>query len=115
MAGIIGEANTAVGTPASLSSLIASRRRAGEEARGSILRLSLWSIEVIDRATLTSPSLASSLRMSRSRMISADLVVIITGWRVSSITSRMPRVSLCLRSAGWYGSVLVPMAMGLTL
>ena len=34
-------------------------------------------------------------------MMSADLVVIITGCRVSSMTSRMPRVSLCSRSAGW--------------
>ena len=94
---------------------MASRRRAGDEARGSILRLSLWSIEVIERATFTRPSFPNSVNMSRSRMMSADFVVIITGWRVSSMTSRMPRVSLCLRSAGWYGSVLVPMAMGLTL
>jgi hypothetical protein len=101
IAGIMGEAKIAVGTPASLSLRIASSRRAGEEARGSILRLSLWSMEVTEIATFTRFYMASSVRMSRSRRISADFVVIITGCRVSSMTSRMPRVSMCLRSAGW--------------
>ena len=37
-AGIIGELNTPTGTPASVSVRIAASRRAGEVARGSIVR-----------------------------------------------------------------------------
>ena len=100
IAGIIGAAMMPVGTPAADSSRIASSRFSGVEARGSILRLRMWSMLVTDSATCTSPSLASSVRISRSRTTSADLVTIVTGCLVSSITSRMPRVSLCVRSAG---------------
>ena len=50
-------------------------------------------------------------RMSRSRSTNADLVTMPTGWPARSSTSRMPRMILKRRSIGWYGSVLVPIAM----
>ena len=48
-----------------------------------------------------------------SRWISAALVTIVTGWLNSRSTSRIERVMPSRRSAGWYGSVLLPSAIGL--
>ena len=51
-----------------------------------------------------------------SRVMSALFVMITTrSPGCSASTSRMPRVTLKCRSAGWYGSVAVPMTIGLAL
>ena len=101
MAGMIGATMTATGTPAALSSLMASSLRDGVAARGSILRAILRSSVVTEIATLTRPRLAMRARMSRSRVTRADLVTMPTGWLVRSSTSSTARVILCSRSIGW--------------
>ena len=87
MAGTIGATMTATGTPAALSALMASRRRGGVAALGSILRAIARSSVVTEMATLASPRLAIRARISMSRMTSADLVTMPTGWPVRSSTS----------------------------
>ena len=111
IAGMTGATITEVGTPARESCRNASRRRPGVAARGSMVRASLGSSVVTEIATLTRLRSASRARMSRSRRIIADLVTMPTGWPARSSTSRMPRITWYLRSIGWYGSVLVPIAM----
>ena len=56
MAGTMGAVMTATGTPASLSALMASSRRGGVAARGSILRATRRSSVVTEIATLTRPA-----------------------------------------------------------
>ena len=65
---------TAVGILASASRWIASSRRPGLLARGSIFRARTGSSVVTDNATLTRPFSAMGARRSRSRKTSADLV-----------------------------------------
>ena len=55
---------------------------------------------------------AASASRSRSRSTSADLVRIENGLRASESTSTIPRVSRYFPSHRWYGSVLVPIAIG---
>jgi hypothetical protein len=111
-AGISGATITAVGMPAAASSRIAESRRWGDGARGSSARASAGSRVVIDTATWTRPSRAIPASRSRSRRISADLVTMVSGWRVSASTSRMPRVTRNRRSTGCQASVLMPSATG---
>jgi hypothetical protein len=87
--------------PAAASAAIASRRRSGVAARGSMRRASPRSSVVTDTATMASRSRAISARMSISRVTRADLVTIVTGWRNSRRTSRIDRVMPSRRSAGW--------------
>ena len=49
---------------------------------------------------------------SMSRSTIADLVTIVNGCSHAASTSRTERVTFHSRSIGWYGSVLVPSAMG---
>ncbi len=106
-----GATITDVGTPAADSCRNASSRRAGVAARGSITRASLGSSVVTDSATLARLRFAMRDRMSRSRSTSADLVTMPTGWPECSSTSRIRRMIWYLLSIGWYGSVLVPIAI----
>ncbi len=101
MAGTIGAAITPTGTPAALSSRIASSLRGGVAARGSILRAAVRSSVVTEMATLTRPRSAILARISLSRTTSADLVTIPTGWLAASSTSSTARVMRCSRSIGW--------------
>ena len=64
MAGTMGATITLTGTPAALSARIASSRRGGVAARGSILRATVRSSVVTEMATLTSPRPAMRARMS---------------------------------------------------
>ncbi len=87
--------------PASDSLRTVSSRFAGEAARGSILRASFGSSVVIETATLASCRSAIRLRMSMSRVTSADFVTMPTGWFVRSSTSRIWRVMRNCCSTGW--------------
>src|SRR5438128_8743519 len=109
-----GEIETYVGTPAADSVATAFSRRSGCGARGSTVPATLGSSEVTDMHTAARPFAAIGARMSRSRTTRSDFVVIVTGWSVSASTSRIDRVTRHSRSIGWYGSVLVPSAMGRT-
>ena len=73
MAGMMGATITATGTPAALEALMASRRR-GALLLGSILRAITRSSVVTEIATLASPRLAIRVRISMSRITSADFV-----------------------------------------
>ena len=77
--GIIGAVITPTGTPASASALIASSRRCGAEARGSMSRASSLSSVVTDRNTSARLRLAMSARMSMSRVTRWFLVTMPTG------------------------------------
>ena len=78
----------------------ASSRLGGVEARGSMVRASFGSSVVIDSATLARLRFAIRARMSMSRVTSADLVTMPTGWPARSSTSRMPRMIFRSRSIG---------------
>ena len=77
--GIIGDAMTRTGMPASDSAAIASSRRAGDEHRGSISRDSPLSSVVTEIPTCTNPRSAMPASRSRSRRIPADLVTMVVG------------------------------------
>lgn len=100
-AGTMGAAITDTGMPASASARIASSRLGGVEARGSMVRASVRSSVVTDRATFTSPLPAMRDRMSMSRVTSADLVTMSTGWLCASSTSRISRMMRHCFSTGW--------------
>jgi hypothetical protein len=91
---------TITGTPASDSRRIASTRRSGVAARGSMLRESLRSRLVTEIAARVSPSDAASASKSRSRRIRADLVITEKGCRKRTNTSITPRVTPSPRSWG---------------
>ena len=97
---MIGATITAVGMPALESARIVASRRCGVAARGSIARASLWSSVVMETATLARFFFAISDRMSMSRVTSADLVTMPTGWPASRSTSRMRRVTCHFFSIG---------------
>ena len=99
--GITGAKPTPTGTPASASARTASSRRSGVAARGSMARASLRSRVVIETKARTRPRPASEARMSASRTISADLVMMLVGWENRSSTSSTSRVMRKVRSAGW--------------
>ncbi|KAG1385994.1 hypothetical protein G6F59_017084 [Rhizopus arrhizus] len=98
--------------PASCSRFIARSPACGADARGSSLAERCGSSEVTEKCTLTRFSAASGASRSMSRSTSAFLVISENGCFVSSITSISWRVSLNLRSIGWYASVLMPSAIG---
>ena len=75
--------------------------QAGRVVRGSRRLISSSSSDVIDTNTPTAWCRASSVRRSMSRMISRFLVMIATGWRNSTRTSRQRRVRPSFRSSGW--------------
>ena len=87
--------------PASESRRIASSRRSGAAARGSIARASLRSSVVTESPAAAIPISAISPRMSASRSISAPLVRIATGWRKSCSTRRIARMIASFFSIGW--------------
>ena len=97
---MMGATMTAVGMPASAEGRTASSLRMGVAARGSIRRARWRSSVVIEMATLASPSFAMTQRMSISRVTSADLVTMATGWRASFSTSSNDRVMRRSRSIG---------------
>ena len=80
------------GTPACLSVVIVFKRRSGEVARGSRLRLSVVSNVVKDKLTWMSCFLAMSEMISRSGSTRDDLVVIVHGWSSSWSTNNSLRV-----------------------
>jgi hypothetical protein len=92
IAGTIGATITVTGTPASASMRIASMRRCGAAARGSITRAMRRSSVVTEIAAFASPRSAKRASTSISRMMSWLLVISDTGWRQRSMVSRMPRV-----------------------
>ena len=98
---MIGATMTEAGMPASDSCRIASSRLVGVDARGSIVRASMRSSVVTDSATLASPRSAMRDRMSMSRVTSADLVTMPTGWPRASSTSRISRMIRYCFSIGW--------------
>ena len=111
---MIGATRTPTGTPAACSAPIAWMRRCGALARGSSLAARRLSSELTETSTRTSPSRAIGARMSRSRSTSAFLVTMVQGWWHSASSSSAARVSRQRFSTGWYGSVLLPMLIGLT-
>ena len=70
--GIIGDASTPTGTPASTRERIARRRRSGVGARGSIRRASSLSSVVTDTMTWTRFCEASACSRSKSRKTRLD-------------------------------------------
>ena len=78
---MIGANPIIAGTPAAVSSRIAAIRRSGVEALGSIARASLRSSDVTETETAARFCAAIGARMSMSRVTSAFLVVMPTGWR----------------------------------
>jgi hypothetical protein len=97
--------------PAWVSCRIVSSRRGGVAARGSSVRASSRSSVDSEMQTAASPLAAIGARRSMSRVISADLVTMPSGWLKRDSTSITRRVSFSSRSIGWYGSVLVPIAI----
>ena len=87
-AGMIGAVITVVGMPAADSARMVSIRFCGVAARGSIARASFRSSVVTDSATFAKPSAAMGARMSMSRVISADLVTMPTGFLNSASTCK---------------------------
>ena len=87
--------------PAASSAFSVSSRRDGVAARGSIVRASFASSVVTDSATLASPFAAMRDRISMSRVTSADLVTMPTGWSCASSTSRISRMMRHCFSIGW--------------
>ncbi|MNI83098.1 hypothetical protein D3C73_1398760 [compost metagenome] len=77
--GMTGAKPTPTGQPASARRLIASSRLAGVEARGSIARASLRSSVVMETKAEARPRRPMSPRMSASRAISTDLVMMLNG------------------------------------
>src|SRR5438046_862765 len=70
-------------------------------ARSMEPRASFGSSVVTDSATLARLRFAIRARMSMSRVTSADLVTMPTGWPARSSTSRTPRMIFMSRSIGW--------------
>ena len=96
MAGITGATSTPAGTPASLSCWITRKRAWGDAVRGSKVRLMSFVSDVTLTMTDTSLSLARSVSKSRSRMINALLVTMVTGCLQRVSTVRISRV-ICRR------------------
>ncbi len=96
-----GPIMTPTGTPARARAAIASSRRSGRAARGSMRRASSGSSVVTEKRTWAAPCRASSAKRSASRATSADLVIAETGFRNSANTSRQRRVIPSRPSTGW--------------
>lgn len=107
-----GLTDTCTGTPASASTRIARRRRAGVGARGSSVRAIVRSSAVTLIDTLASPRSAMRMRQGKLSSTRSDLVVMVTGWRASSSTASTASVIRQSRSIGWKGSVFDPSAIG---
>ena len=99
--GTIGAAITPTGTPAAASRAIASSRRRGLPARGSMVRAISGSRVVIETETTAARWPASSASRSASRATRALLVMTPTGLRASASTSRHRRVISSFLSTGW--------------
>ena len=99
--GMTGATITPTGTPAPCNAAIVRMRACGAAARGSSCDESLLSSVVTDTIAETRPCSAIGASRSRSRAISADLVIRLTGCRASASTSRHCRVMRCSRSIGW--------------
>ena len=97
----MGAVMTPVGMPAADSARIASSRRCGAEARGSIARARSLSSVVTDTNASARLRRAMSPRMSMSRVMSWPLVTMPTGLLNSLSTCRIWRVILSSRSTGW--------------
>ena len=97
---MIGATIARTGTPAAASSRIARKLAAGVAVRGSSVRASSASSVVMLSATLTRCCSAIGDQKIEVAQTSAFLVIMHTGWRASSSTSKSPRVSLNCRSAG---------------
>jgi hypothetical protein len=92
---------------------MASSRRYGAEQRGSSLRASSASRLVTEIATRARRFAAAGATRSMSRSIRAFFVMSVNGCSHSARTSMTERVMRSSRSAGWYASVLTPIAIGL--
>src|SRR5215470_13129541 len=92
-------AKSRAGTPAADSFAIASSRRSGRGARGSMRRSRSASIEASETLTIRSLCAAMAASRSRSRVIPADLLVT---RQVLEAVSRLPglRVGITSKSAG---------------
>ena len=111
--GITGANMTPAGTPAQFRFSRVFRRRLGEAALGSKRRARSCRSDVMDRYTFTKPCAAMGWSKSRSLSIIQDLVTMDNGCLQSCKTWIMSLVICSCRSMGWYGSVFVPIAMGL--
>jgi hypothetical protein len=101
MAGRTGATMAPTGMPALASASMASRRRCGVEARGSMMLASAGSRVVTERLTDTASYFASSWRTSMSRVTRWFLVMMQVGLRNSARTWRQRRVISSFRSIGW--------------
>ncbi|CFT95299.1 Uncharacterised protein [Bordetella pertussis] len=101
MNGMTGATSTPTGTPACARVRTVCSRRYGAEARGSSVRAMAASSVVMLTNTVTSFWRARSCSRSRSRSTRAFLVTTVSGWRVCSSSSSMPRVRRQVRSMGW--------------
>ena len=95
-----GAKPTLTGQPASARREIASRRLAGVEARGSMVRASPRSRVVMEIQAEARPDWPMGPRMSASRAISTDLVMMLNGCLNCCMTSRIERVESRVRSIG---------------
>ncbi|MNT81967.1 hypothetical protein D3C72_2216270 [compost metagenome] len=77
--GMTGAKPTPTGTPVSARRLMASSRLVGVEARGSIARARPRSRVVMDIMAEARPSRPMGPRMSASRVIRTDLVMMLNG------------------------------------
>ena len=99
--GIIGAIMIPQATPASVSSRRASKRLIGLAVPGSIFFQTASSSVGMLNAIWASVTSASRDQRSRSRRTEGDLVSMCTGWRKSSITSRILWVISYFISACW--------------
>ena len=90
-----------VGMPAFVKSRMVFNLNPGVAARGSMALDKRLSSEVMEMATLAKPLEAIRDKISMSRVTSADLVTIPTGWLAASSTSRISRVTRHCFSIGW--------------
>jgi hypothetical protein len=95
---MIGATITPTGTPAARSCATASRRACGGDVRGSRMRCSFGSSDVIEMLIATALCAASSDKTSMSRVTSRFFVIMPTGLRNLASTSRQRRVICNFRS-----------------
>jgi hypothetical protein len=97
---MIGATLTVTGMPALVSSRMARNRPTGAEARGSIFWAS--SASSVTSVIVTRPAFISARRDQRSvsRSTMALLVMVVTGWPHSAMTSRHWRAMRILCSMG---------------
>ena len=108
--GRIGAIPTLASIPASIRVRIARRRWRGGAVPGSVWRQMRSSTVGMLKVTPTLARSDAVVRTSTSRTTIGPRVISPNGVRDSPSATIAPRVNLNRPSAGWYGSVAVPMA-----